>query len=158
VHRDGTVTPRHLEEEALPVPYPRSPSAPTPEHNQPDLGPALRLHILRVLRRLPEVAGARPDLRGNASGAAADAGLRRRILDAMAFVPAFEPARIGIAVTDGVVRLTGAVDHPEARKAVEYGVRSVARVRAVVNRIQIDPGPRSAVTRGGRRLTDEDEG
>ncbi|MGH1570397.1 BON domain-containing protein [Methylobacterium sp. P31] len=66
--------------------------------------------------------------------------------------------RIGIAVTDSIVMLTGAVNHPEARKAVEHGVRSVAQGRTVVNRIQIAPEPRSAVAHGGCRPTDAGAG
>jgi osmotically-inducible protein OsmY len=121
--------------------YPRPPAAP-PEHSPSDPGIAVRSHIRRVLRRAAETARPRADRRGDGLGSAPDTGLRRAILDAMALVPAFDPDRIGVAVADSVVILTGAVDHPDARAAVERGVRGVAAVRGVVNCIRVDPRSR----------------
>ncbi|MDP4003325.1 BON domain-containing protein [Methylobacterium sp. NEAU K] len=127
----------------MPIPSPLS--APAPDGRRLDRGLAIRWHVRQMLRRLSEAGiGTHWDLHGAPNRIAPDADLRRRILDAMVFVPIFDPARIGVTVTDGVVTLTGAVDRSDARTAVEHRVRGVSWVRAVVNDIQVHGAPSPA--------------
>ncbi|MHB8146244.1 MAG: BON domain-containing protein, partial [Vulcanimicrobiaceae bacterium] len=61
----------------------------------------------------------------------ADTELHRDILDELAFEPAIDAGKIGIAAANGVVTLTGTVETFTEKWAAEKAVKRVRGVRAL---------------------------
>ncbi len=66
-----------------------------------------------------------------------DAEIRRNVESELQWDPSVDDKRIGVAVSDAVVTLTGDVPHYSGRWAAEDAVKRVAGVRAIANDIQI---------------------
>jgi osmotically-inducible protein OsmY len=66
-----------------------------------------------------------------------DADIRRDVETELQWDPSIDDKRIGVAVTNGVVTLTGDVPHYSGRWAAEDVVKRVTGVRAIANDIQI---------------------
>lgn len=66
-----------------------------------------------------------------------DTELRDDVLDELNWEPMVDPASIGVAVTDGVVTLTGTVDSYSEKLAAERAAKRVYGVTAVANDIQV---------------------
>lgn len=66
-----------------------------------------------------------------------DTELRDDVLDELNWEPMVDPASIGVAVTDGVVTLTGTVDSYSEKLAAEEAAKRVYGVTAVANDIQV---------------------
>lgn len=66
-----------------------------------------------------------------------DYALRQDILEELAFDPQFNATHIGVVVDDGIVTLTGHVEHYAGKLAVEQAVRRVKGVRAVAEEIEV---------------------
>lgn len=67
-----------------------------------------------------------------------NAELHRRVLTELEFDPAVEPGKIGIAVEDGVVTLTGTVGSFSEKWATERAVKHVPGVRALANELKVE--------------------
>jgi len=67
----------------------------------------------------------------------ADADIRRDMESELKWDPSVDDKRIGVAVSNGVVTLTGDVPHYFARWAAEQTAKRVKGVRAIANDIQI---------------------
>jgi osmotically-inducible protein OsmY len=67
----------------------------------------------------------------------ADADIRRDVESELKWDPSVDDKRIGVAVSNGVVTLTGDVPHYFARWAAEQTAKRVKGVRAIANDIQI---------------------
>ena len=80
----------------------------------------------------------------NERGMMDDKLMRRTLIDALDGEPIINSARIGVAVENGVVTLTGQVGSRTQRLAAEEAVRGVRGVRGVVAQIQIRPGGKNA--------------
>jgi BON domain len=63
--------------------------------------------------------------------------LQRDVLRAIKWEPLLSPAEIGVTAKDGIVTLTGTVDSYWKKTEAEEAARSVAGVKAVVEKIQI---------------------
>jgi osmotically-inducible protein OsmY len=63
--------------------------------------------------------------------------LQREVLDELKWEPSVNPAAIGVAVTDGVVTLTGYVDTYAEKLAAEKAAKRVKGVRAVAEEIEV---------------------
>ena len=63
--------------------------------------------------------------------------LQREVQDAINFDPELEPAEIGIAVHNGVVTLTGTVTNYVKKLLAEKATKSVAGVKAIVEKIDV---------------------
>jgi hypothetical protein len=63
--------------------------------------------------------------------------LQRDVLQAIKWEPLLSPAEIGVTAKDGIVTLTGTVDSYWKKTEAEEAARSVAGVKAVVEKIQI---------------------
>lgn len=63
-----------------------------------------------------------------------DKDLRRDVLDELDFDPSLDAAEIGVAVSEGVVTLTGHVGSDAEQVAAERAAWSVPGVRAVDDR------------------------
>jgi osmotically-inducible protein OsmY len=66
-----------------------------------------------------------------------DADIRRDVESELRWDPSIDDRRIGVAVNEGVVTLTGDVPHYSGRWAAEDSAKRVSGVRAVANDIQI---------------------
>jgi osmotically-inducible protein OsmY len=66
-----------------------------------------------------------------------DADIRRDVESELNWEPSVDGKRIGVAVSNGVVTLTGDVPHYFARWAAEESVKRVKGVRAIANDIEI---------------------
>jgi osmotically-inducible protein OsmY len=67
-----------------------------------------------------------------------DVELHRRVLTQLEFDPAVEPGKVGIAVEDGVVTLTGIVGSFSEKWATEKAVKLVPGVRALANELTVE--------------------
>ena len=66
-----------------------------------------------------------------------DEDIQREVLDELAWDARVQPNEIGVAVSDGVVTLTGWVDSYARKWAAEQSAHRVRGVRAVANDIQV---------------------
>ncbi len=66
-----------------------------------------------------------------------DKDLRRDVLDELDFDPSLDAAEIGVAVSEGVVTLTGHVGSYAEQVAAERAVRRVKGVRAIAQEIEV---------------------
>lgn len=66
-----------------------------------------------------------------------DKDLRRDVLDELDFDPSLDAADIGVAVSDGVVTLTGHVGSYAEKVEAERAVKRVKGVRAIAQEIQV---------------------
>ena len=66
-----------------------------------------------------------------------DTDRRRDVLDELDFDPSLDAAEIGVAVSDGVVTLTGHVGSYAEKVEAENAVRRVKGVRAIAQEIQV---------------------
>lgn len=66
-----------------------------------------------------------------------DKDLRRDVLDELDFDPSLDAADIGVAVSDGVVTLTGHVGSYAEKVETERAVKRVKGVRAIAQEIQV---------------------
>ncbi|WP_158801531.1 BON domain-containing protein [Acidisoma sp. L85] len=66
-----------------------------------------------------------------------DAALRRDVEAELEFDPAIEASRIGVAVNDGVVTLTGHVPTFDEKILVERAVQRVKGVKAIAEKIEV---------------------
>ena len=66
--------------------------------------------------------------------------LQRTIQDAISWEPSLNVAEIGITVNDGIVTLTGTVDHYSKKLMIEEVTKKVAGVKAVVEKLEIKFG------------------
>src|SRR5689334_25325018 len=64
-----------------------------------------------------------------------DSELQRDVIDELRWDPAIKEKEIGVAVSDGVVTLTGSVESYAERWAVERAAERVAGVRALANEV-----------------------
>ena len=67
--------------------------------------------------------------------------LRTDVQDELAFEPSLDEAGIGVAVTDGVVTLTGHVKNYAEKLAAERAVKRVSGVHAVANDLAVNLWP-----------------
>jgi osmotically-inducible protein OsmY len=65
--------------------------------------------------------------------------LQRRVLDELEWEPAVQAVHIGVAVTDGVVTLTGNVESYIEKVAAERAAKRVGGVRVVANDLEVRP-------------------
>ncbi len=63
--------------------------------------------------------------------------LQKDVLDAIKWEPLLNAAEIGVTVSDGVITLTGIVDSYAKKTEAENAAKSVAGVKAVVEKIEI---------------------
>jgi osmotically-inducible protein OsmY len=70
-----------------------------------------------------------------------DAQLKREVIAELEWDPSFDATRVGVAVKDGVVQLSGELDTFEAKKAVERAVRRVAGVKAIAVDLDVKLDP-----------------
>ena len=73
----------------------------------------------------------------NANTMTRDNALQRDVLAELAYDPVVDVSRIGVAVRDGIITLTGTVPSYLQRWRAERAAKRVARVRAVVNEIEV---------------------
>jgi osmotically-inducible protein OsmY len=66
-----------------------------------------------------------------------DIALRQNILDDLEFEPSIDAAHIGVAVTDGVVTLTGYVSTYAEKVAAEHVAQRVKGTRAIAEEIEV---------------------
>jgi osmotically-inducible protein OsmY len=66
-----------------------------------------------------------------------DMELQRNVLDEISWEPSVAVPEIGVTVYDGIVTLSGSVDHLPAKWAAEEAALRVSGVRAVVNDIDV---------------------
>ena len=66
-----------------------------------------------------------------------DSQLQRDVMDELIWEPSVDHAEIGVAVTDGVVTLSGYVKSYAEKVAAEKAVRRVAGVRAIAEEIKV---------------------
>jgi osmotically-inducible protein OsmY len=66
-----------------------------------------------------------------------DIELRQDVVDELTWEPVVDPAEIGVAVTDGVVTLTGYVDSYSEKMAAERAAKRVYGVTAVANDVKV---------------------
>lgn len=64
--------------------------------------------------------------------------IQREVQAAISFEPELEPAEIGVTVHDGVVTLTGTVNRYIKKIEAEKAAKSVAGVRAIVEKITVN--------------------
>jgi len=70
--------------------------------------------------------------------------MRRTVIEALEGAPIIDSARIGVAVENGVVTLTGHVGSQTQGLAAEEAVRRVRGVRGVVAQIEVRPSGKNA--------------
>jgi osmotically-inducible protein OsmY len=75
-----------------------------------------------------------------------DHELQLDVLRQLEWVPRVDAARVAVAVQDGVVTLSGRVASYAQRRAAEQAAKSVFGVRAVVNKIEVEPTDDTKVT------------
>lgn len=66
--------------------------------------------------------------------------LQKNVQDALKWEPLLKAAEIGVTVEDGVVTLTGAVDSYAKKLEAEDAAKSIAGVKAVIEKIEIQFG------------------
>ena len=66
-----------------------------------------------------------------------NADLQKKVQDAIKWEPLLSAAEIGVIVKNGVVTLTGTVDNYAKKAEAEDAAKSVAGVKAVVEKIEI---------------------
>ncbi|WP_257538393.1 BON domain-containing protein [Sphingobium sp. CFD-1] len=66
-----------------------------------------------------------------------DSQLQRDVLDELEWEPSIDQADIGVAVTDGVVTLSGFVKSYPQKMAAEKATRRVAGVKAIAEEIKV---------------------
>lgn len=66
-----------------------------------------------------------------------DVQIREDVLDELMWEPMLKPAEIGVAVTDGIVTLSGYVNDYSKKLAAEKAVKRVKGVKAVAEDIQV---------------------
>lgn len=65
--------------------------------------------------------------------------LQRRVLDELDWEPSVNAAHIGVAVTDGVVTLSGSVDTYTEKVTAEQAAKRLRGVKAVANDLEVRP-------------------
>jgi len=65
--------------------------------------------------------------------------LQRRVLDELDWEPSVDAAHIGVAVTDGVVTLTGSVSTYAEKMTTEQASKRIVGVKAVANDLEVRP-------------------
>jgi osmotically-inducible protein OsmY len=90
-----------------------------------------------------------PQTTAHAQAPLADADIRTHVEKALLFDPAVPFDRIDVRTDDGIAMLTGSVDNLRASDRATRIVETVRGVRAVVNRIDVEPPTRYT----GHRLT-----
>jgi osmotically-inducible protein OsmY len=65
--------------------------------------------------------------------------LQRRVLDELDWEPSVDAAHIGVAVTDGVVTLTGSVSTYAEKMTAEQASKRIVGVKAVANDLEVRP-------------------
>lgn len=85
-----------------------------------------------------------------------DSQLQRDVLDELEWEPSIEQADIGVAVTDGVVTLSGFVKSYPQKVAAEKATRRVAGVKAIAEEIKVRfaSDPKTADHEIARRIVD----
>lgn len=68
-----------------------------------------------------------------------DNGLKQDIVDELEFEPSVDATRIGVAVRDGIVTLSGRVESYAQKIAVEHAVMRVKGVRGIAEEIAVRP-------------------
>ena len=68
-----------------------------------------------------------------------DTALKQDILDELEFEPSVDATRIGVAVRDGVVTLSGHVGTFAQKLAMEEAVRRVKGVRGIAEEVEVRP-------------------
>jgi osmotically-inducible protein OsmY len=76
----------------------------------------------------------------------ATTALQRRVLDELEWEPSVDATKIGVAVSDHIVTLTGWVSDYAKKLAAERAVKRVMGVRAVVNDLEVQPQTPEAKT------------
>lgn len=71
-----------------------------------------------------------------------DAQLKKDVLDELEWDPSLNATRVGVAVNDGVVLLTGHLDTFAEKQAVEKAVRRVAGVKAMAVELDVKLEPK----------------
>jgi osmotically-inducible protein OsmY len=71
-----------------------------------------------------------------------DAQLKRDVVAELEWAPAINASHVGVAVSDGVVLLTGHLDTFAEKKAIELAVQRVAGVRAIAVELDVKLEPR----------------
>src|SRR6476659_4950660 len=66
-----------------------------------------------------------------------DVALRQNILDELEFDPSIDASHIGVAVSNGVVTLTGHIGSFAERASVERAVTRIKGVRAIAQELQV---------------------
>ncbi len=69
--------------------------------------------------------------------------LRQNVVDELDYEPSIDSAHIGVAVSDGVVTLTGHVSNYVEKSLAERAVRRVKGVRGIAEELTVDFGARS---------------
>lgn len=78
--------------------------------------------------------------------AAADHDLQQSVLDELQWTPDVDAARIGVAVADGVVTLSGELDSAAERFAAKRAVQRIAGVRAIADELHVRTSKWSGLT------------
>lgn len=68
-----------------------------------------------------------------------DSEIRKNIIEHLKWNPYLKHAEVDVSVREGVVDLSGAVDHDETRTLVEDAVSSVSGVQRIQNRLELVP-------------------
>jgi osmotically-inducible protein OsmY len=74
---------------------------------------------------------------GGQEGQMSDKALRKDVEDELNFIPSIDPAHIGVAVSEGVVTLTGHVESYAQKLAAERTVQGIKGVRGVAEEIEV---------------------
>ncbi|WP_308199099.1 BON domain-containing protein [Chitinophaga sedimenti] len=75
-----------------------------------------------------------------------DIEIQENVIEQLKWEPAVNAAEIGVAVTDGIVTLSGKVDSFYKKVMAERAVRKVAGVKAVAENIDVGLSPSDAKT------------
>ena len=67
-----------------------------------------------------------------------DNELQKNVMEELKWQPSVKSSDIGVAVTNGIVTLSGTVDNFAEKKAAEKAAQKVAGVRAVVEEIKVN--------------------
>jgi osmotically-inducible protein OsmY len=86
----------------------------------------------------------------------AERELQRRVLEELEWEPVLNAGHVGVAVTDGVVTLTGNVESYIEKVAAERAAKRVGGARVIVNDLEVRPSvpPRRNDTEIGRAVSD----
>jgi osmotically-inducible protein OsmY len=92
------------------------------------------------------------DNRATASRPLPDADTAGHLEEALQFDPAIPFDRIDVRVQDGIANLSGTVDNLLVRERAARIAETVRGIRAVINRIQVEPGTRYTATQLQHRV------